>query len=162
MTDRYFSLSSLWLIFFLAVGLPAASAVSAETVDKAASPAETAKKHHKLVYQLNKADPDTIRSVLFSITEMKEKYADNIDIVVVAFGPGIHLLAHHPRRAIDPRRPQQAEYLSMTGVKFHACGNTMKALHWTKNDLLDFAEVVPVGAEDLMLLQEQGYQYISW
>ena len=119
-------------------------------------------KKHKLVYQLNKADPDTIRSVLFSVTEMKEKYADDIDIVVVAFGPGIHLLAQRPRRAIDPRRPQQAEYLSMTGVEFHACGNTLKSLHWNEDDLLDFAEVVPIGADDLMLLQEQGYQYISW
>ncbi|MCU7960617.1 MAG: DsrE family protein [gamma proteobacterium symbiont of Bathyaustriella thionipta] len=157
MTERHLSLHSLWLLFFLAVSLPLASAVSAET-DSPDAP----KKHHKLVYQLNKADPATVRSVLFSITEMKEKYADDIDIVVVAFGPGIHLLAQHPRRAIDPRRPEQAEYLSMTGVQFHACANTMKGLHWTANDLLDFAEVVPVGAEDLMLLQEQGYSYISW
>jgi intracellular sulfur oxidation DsrE/DsrF family protein len=47
-------------------------------------------------------------------------------------------------------------------VSFHACGNTMETLHWSEADLLDFAEVVDIGADDLMQLQEQGYSYISW
>ncbi|VAW68802.1 hypothetical protein MNBD_GAMMA10-1883, partial [hydrothermal vent metagenome] len=33
---------------------------------------------------------------------------------------------------------------------------------WTKDDLYDFAEVVDVGAVDLIELQEKGYSYISW
>jgi intracellular sulfur oxidation DsrE/DsrF family protein len=47
-------------------------------------------------------------------------------------------------------------------VEFHACANTMKSLGWTEEDLLPFAQVVDVGAADLMELQEQGYAYISW
>ena len=38
----------------------------------------------------------------------------------------------------------------------------MKSLGWTKDDILDFAEIVEIGADDLLLLQEQGYSYISW
>jgi hypothetical protein len=38
----------------------------------------------------------------------------------------------------------------------------MKSLNWTKNDLLDFARVVPIGVDDLMRLQERGFAYISW
>jgi len=38
----------------------------------------------------------------------------------------------------------------------------MEALQWTQDDLLDFVKVVPIGADDLMLLQEKGFSYISW
>jgi intracellular sulfur oxidation DsrE/DsrF family protein len=38
----------------------------------------------------------------------------------------------------------------------------MKSLGWTADDLVEFAEIVEVGADDLMTLQEQGYSYISW
>ena len=57
---------------------------------------------------------------------------------------------------------QRAGSLAAYGVAFHACGNTMKALQWTEKDLLPFAKVVAIGADDIMLLQEQGFAYISW
>ena len=38
----------------------------------------------------------------------------------------------------------------------------MKSLSWTDKDLVDFAEVVPVGVDDIMQLQEKGFTYISW
>jgi intracellular sulfur oxidation DsrE/DsrF family protein len=38
----------------------------------------------------------------------------------------------------------------------------MKSLDWGEENMLDFAEIVEIGADDLMLLQEQGYSYISW
>jgi intracellular sulfur oxidation DsrE/DsrF family protein len=38
----------------------------------------------------------------------------------------------------------------------------MKSLGWGPDDMLDFAEIVEIGADDLMTLQEQGYSYISW
>lgn len=128
----------------------------------AAQETETETATHKVVYQLNKADPDYIRSVLFSVTQLKEKYGDDIEIVVVAIGPGIHLLALNPERPVDSRRIEQAAYLEFSGVQFHACGNTLTSLGWDESDLVDYAEIVPIGADDLMLLQEQGYSYISW
>jgi intracellular sulfur oxidation DsrE/DsrF family protein len=57
---------------------------------------------------------------------------------------------------------QRVASLAAYGVSFHACGNTMKSLDWGKDDILDFAEIVEIGADDLMTLQEQGYSYISW
>ena len=53
---------------------------------------------HKLVYQFNKADPDYMQGVLFSVGEMLRKHGDNIHIVVTAIGPGIHILAKQPLR----------------------------------------------------------------
>jgi intracellular sulfur oxidation DsrE/DsrF family protein len=117
---------------------------------------------HKVVYQLNKADPDYIEHVLFSVGAMLRKHEDDIHIVVTVIGPGIHLLGENPQRPVPEALRQRAESLAMYGVEFHACGNTMKSLGWTEMDLLDFATVVEVGANDLMELQEQGYAYISW
>jgi intracellular sulfur oxidation DsrE/DsrF family protein len=117
---------------------------------------------HKVVYQFNKADPPYMDSVLFSVGEMLRKHGDNIHVVVTAIGPGIHILARKPLRPVSEEVQQRVSSLAAYGVSFHACGNTMKALDWSEADMLDFAEIVDIGADDLMLLQEQGYSYISW
>jgi len=117
---------------------------------------------HKLVYQLNKADPEYQKHILFSVGAMLRKWGDNISIVVVTIGPGLHILGKHPGRPVSEETKQRVASLSQYGVEFHACGNTMKSLKWTKKDLLPFAKYVEVGASDLMELQEQGYAYISW
>jgi intracellular sulfur oxidation DsrE/DsrF family protein len=117
---------------------------------------------HKVVYQFNKSDVDYMEHILFSVGAMLRKHPDNIHLVVTAIGPGIHILAKHPRRPVPEIIRQRVASLAAYGVSFHACGNTMKSLGWEKSDMLDFAEVVEVGAEDLMLLQEKGYSYISW
>ena len=117
---------------------------------------------HKLVYQFNKSDEDYHNAVLFSVGAMLRKYQDNINIVVVAIGPGIHVLAKNPERPVSKIIKQRVSSLAQYGVEFHACGNTLKSLGWDQKDVLPFATVVEVGAADLMELQEQGYSYISW
>lgn len=116
---------------------------------------------HKVVYQCSKAGDGYFTHILFSVGQLKAKYGDDIDIVVTCFGPGIHLLGKRPQREVPDDALDKLVYLDTFGVKFHACGNTMNALGWTKDDLHDFVTVVPIGAEDIMLLQEQGYQYIN-
>ena len=117
---------------------------------------------HKLVYQCNSADHEYLDHILFSCGEMLRKYGDDIELIVAAFGPGIHLLGKRPGRAISRNQQERAGSLNDYGVAFHACGNTMKSLGWTEDDLLDFARVVPVGVDDIMLLQEKGFAYLSW
>ena len=117
---------------------------------------------HRIVYQLNKADPEYINHILFSAGEMLRKYGDDIEIVIAAFGPGINLFGKHPVRPISPEAQQRVRSLASYGVQLHACGNTMKSLGWSKKDILDQATVVPIGVDDVMQLQEQGYSYISW
>lgn len=117
---------------------------------------------HNVVFQFNKADQDYHNAVLFAVGEMVRKYGDNITIVVTAFGPGIHILAKDPVRPVSEHIKQKVKSLVDYGVKFHACGNTMKALGWKDKDILPYAEVVKVGAADIMELQEKGYSYLSW
>lgn len=117
---------------------------------------------HKMVYQFNKGDAEYQEHVLFSVGAMLRKYGDNIRLVVTCFGPGIHILARRPLRPVSEEIRQRVSSLSHYGVEFHACGNTMKSLNWTRDDLVPFARVVEVGAADLLELQEQGYAYLSW
>ncbi len=117
---------------------------------------------HRVVYQLNKADATYQEHILFSAGAMLRKYGDNIKIVIVAIGPGIHILAKNPKRPVSEEIKQRVRSLNEYGVEFHACGNTMMTQGWKDADMLPFAKVVEVGASDLMELQEQGYSYISW
>ena len=117
---------------------------------------------HRVVYQCSEPGPDAYTHLLFSVSQLKEKHGDNIDIVVTCLGPGIHLFAKRPERPVPPGALEKMVYLDLAGVEFHACGNTMAAMGWKQQDMHDFVSVVPIGAEDLMLLQEQGYSYLKW
>ena len=117
---------------------------------------------HNVVYQLKEADEDYHKSILFSISQVLKTYGDNVTIVVTVIGKGIHTLAKNPKRPVSEMTKERINSLSHYGVKFHACGNTLKSLGWSKDDLYDFVEIVPVGAIDLIELQEKGYSYISW
>jgi len=119
------------------------------------------KSTHRLVYQCNKADHDYLETLLFSCGEMLRKYGDDIELVIAAIGPGLNLLANHPKRAITPIQQQRVKSLAQYGVRFQACGNTMKSMRWLETDLLDVAEIVPIGFDGIMQLQEQGFSYIS-
>ena len=118
---------------------------------------------HKLVYQLNQADPEYIGHILTSVGAMIGKYADNVALAVVAIGPGIHLLARRPGRPVpEALRQRAASQAAGYGVRFIACGNTLSSLGWTAQDLEPYARVEPVGAATLMELQEQGWAYLAW
>lgn len=116
---------------------------------------------HHIVYQCNKAEQEYLEHVLFSVGELVRRYAEEVEIVVACFGPGIHLLGKIPGRPIPELSQQRASSLAQYGVRFHACGNTMKSLGWTEKDIVDYAKIVPIGVEDIMLLQEKGFGYIS-
>ena len=120
------------------------------------------KSDHRIVYQCNKADPAYLAHILFSVGELIRKYGDNVEIVIACFGPGIHLLGKRPERPIPLELQQRVSSLAAYGVAFHACKNTMNTLRWNDQDMVDFAKVVPIGVEDIMLLQEQGFSYFSW
>lgn len=142
-------------------GLAAVSKVSqANSDDDLRFPGDPAE--HKVVYQFNKADEEYHKAVLFSVGAMLRKWEDNIEIVVVGIGPGLHILGKNPGRPVSEEIKQRVSSLSQYGVEFHACGNTMKPLGWHEDDLLPFVKTVDVGASHLMELQEQGYSYISW
>ncbi len=118
---------------------------------------------HKIVYQLNHHEPEYQEAVLNSIGAMLKKYVDDVSIVVVAWGPGLHLLAKKPKRPVSKTHQQRVRSMSESyGIEFIACGNTMHTIGWDKADMLDFVKIEEVGAAAVMELQEKGYAYIAW
>lgn len=117
---------------------------------------------HFIVYQLNESDHEYHQHVLGSVGAMVGKYEDNIDIVVACFGRGIHVLAKEPGRPVEDSIKEKINSLAAQGVKFHACGRTLKSMKWTDENLISLAKIVDVGVADIMELQEQNYVYFSW
>lgn len=120
------------------------------------------KSDHQIVYQCNQADNDYLSHILFSVGELIRKYGDNVEVIVACFGPGIHLIGDPPERPVSKTNQERAASLATYGVAFHACGNTMSSLGWTEDNLVAYAKIVPIGVEDIMLLQEKGFSYLAW
>lgn len=118
---------------------------------------------NKIVYQLNKADPEYQLEIFNSVSAMLGKFVDDISIVVVVWGPGIHILAKQPQRPVSKLYQQRVRSMAESyGVKFIACENTMKTIGWGAKDMQEFVEVEDFGAAAIMRLQQQGYAYLAW
>jgi intracellular sulfur oxidation DsrE/DsrF family protein len=118
---------------------------------------------HKAVYMWNKADAGYQKSILNSIQAMIKRYGDNVEVAVVAIGPGLHPLAKKPQREVDSLTYERIESFAKDyKVRWIACGNTMNTLHWEDKDIRPFAEYAEVGAAALMELQEEGYKLLVW
>jgi intracellular sulfur oxidation DsrE/DsrF family protein len=64
-------------------------------------------------------------------------------------------------RSTDPEVRQMLEALQAQGLAFGACGNTMKGMNVTLEQLARGAKALPQGGVvRVMELQEQGFSYI--
>jgi intracellular sulfur oxidation DsrE/DsrF family protein len=118
---------------------------------------------HKVAYMFNQADLAYQTSVLNSIQAMVKTYGDNVSIAVVAIGPGIHVLAKSPKRAVDKDIADRVDNFAKSyKVRFIACGNTMTTVGYAQSDMKPFTEYALVGAAALMRLQETGHKAIFW
>ncbi|MFA9459702.1 DsrE family protein [Thiohalorhabdus methylotrophus] len=117
----------------------------------------------KVLYQLNHAEPEYQRHIVHSASVVLKHYNNHVAIVLECFGPGIHLLLKEPQRPVDPGLRERVRSLSAYGVKFHACGETLKALDLGKEALIDEAVYVASGVVDMVELQRnKGYTYVAW
>lgn len=118
---------------------------------------------HRLAVQVDVNDPATMNLVLNNVSNAAKHYSDigqNVEIEVVAFGPGLHMLR-------DDTSPVKARIKSMSettpALTFSACGNTRENM--TKAEAKDIpliseAKVTKSGVVRLMELQERGWSYL--
>jgi len=118
---------------------------------------------HKVVIHVDDNDPARMNMALNNVANVK-KYYDSVDekveIEVVAYGPGLHMLRADTSPVSDRISQMSLEIEDLT---FSACGNTHSAM--TKKagkdvELVEEANMVPSGVIQLITLQEQGYAYI--
>lgn len=78
----------------------------------------------------------------------------NVDIEVVAYGPGIAMLK------ADSLVGNRIEDAGKDGVRVVACENTMKNQKLVKDDMLRGIAYAPAGVVQIMERQKQGWSYI--
>lgn len=113
---------------------------------------------HKVVIQVSTDDPRTQTIALNNAVNLQKGYGmDNVDVQIVAYGPGLSLLTKNSKNAT------RVESMAMQNVTFNACANTMAKIERKKGHkpaLANGVKVVPGGVGRIMELQEQGYAYI--
>ena len=119
----------------------------------------TAAGSHRLVIQVSTDDARTQKIALNNAVNLQKVYGiDNVDIEIVAYGPGLGLLTKKSKQA------KRVKSLALQNIKFSACGNTIKKV--TKKNkgkapaLVAGVGVVPAGVVRIMELQEEGYSYL--
>ena len=112
----------------------------------------------KLVIQVSTADPLTQKIALNNAVNVQKSLGmDNVDVEIVAYGPGLSLLTKKSQQA------SRVTSLAMQDITFSACANTMAKVEkksGKKPILLEGVTVVPAGVLRIMELQQQGYAYI--
>jgi intracellular sulfur oxidation DsrE/DsrF family protein len=80
--------------------------------------------------------------------------AANVDIEIVAYGPGIGMLK------ADSVVGTRVDEALAAGVKVVACENTMRGQKLGKPDMLSGVGYVSAGVVEIMQRQQQGWAYI--
>ena len=122
-------------------------------------------KPHRIAIQIDQNDPQVMNMVLNNATNVIEYYRaknEDVDIDVVAYGPGLHMLRADTSPVQD--RVKRLKDMVFPGkIQFSACNNTRQGMEKTEGHaipILSDATIVPSGVVHLMELQEQGWSYV--
>lgn len=117
-------------------------------------PGKTAAQN-RIVIQVNEEDGKKWIAVLANIRNIQaELSAKNVRIAVVAIGFGLGMVT------ADSIAANEVQDALATGVEFVACGNSMKAQHIDKADLVAGVGVATAGYVEIMQRQQQGWAYL--
>lgn len=115
---------------------------------------------HKVVIQVSSADATVQKIALNNAVNVQKHFGlDNVDVEIVAYGPGLGILTKNKKN----KQAKRVASLAMSNITFSACGNTMKKIAKKKGKapkLIAGVKVVPAGVIRIMELQGKGYSYI--
>ncbi len=140
--------SGLFAAALLASTLCCAGTAGAQTPQGAAQ-------RSRVVIQVSDAEPAKWNLALNNARNIQTDLgAANVDIEIVAYGPGIGMLKS------DSLVGNRIEEAGKAGVKVVACENTMHGQKLTQADMLSGVGYVAAGVVELMQRQQQGWAYI--
>jgi intracellular sulfur oxidation DsrE/DsrF family protein len=123
-------------------------------------------KPHRVAIQVDQNDPQVMNLALNNVNAVIEYYRgknQDVDIDVVAYGPGLHMLRADTSPVAD--RIKHFKDMAFPGkVQFSACNNTKQGMEKAEGhaiSVLPEATVVPSGVVHVMELQEQGWSYVK-
>ena len=109
----------------------------------------------RVVIQVSDNDPKRWALALNVASNIqKELGADKVEVALVAFGPGISMLAAEAEIA------NRLSDAMTSGVAVEACSNSMKVAKLIPDDLTKNVVVVPAGAVEIMKRQRAGWTYL--
>jgi intracellular sulfur oxidation DsrE/DsrF family protein len=108
---------------------------------------------NRIVFQINEEDSRKWNTVLANINNVQEELG-KVEVAVVVIGPALGMLKAD---ALTANKVQDA---MAAGVRFVACGNSMKAQGLTKDDMIDHIAYARAGYVELMRLQQGGWTYL--
>ena len=109
----------------------------------------------RVVIQVSDAEPAKWNLALNNARNIQTDLgAANVDIEIVAYGPGIGMLKS------DSVVGNRIDEAGKAGVKVVACENTMHGQKLTQADMLNGIGYVSAGVVELMQRQQQGWAYI--
>lgn len=114
---------------------------------------------HKIVIQSSSADAELQNLALVIAGNLQKHYGmDNVQIEVVAYGPGFGILTQ------DGPNAEKVKSLVDNNIKFSACEGTMKFIASQNNGkapkLVKGVGTVEDGVVRVVELQEKGYAYV--
>jgi uncharacterized protein len=122
-------------------------------------------KAHHIAIQVDQNDPQVMNLALNNASNVIEYYRskhEDVDIDVVAYGPGLHMLRADTSPVQD--RIKRLKDMAFPGkIQFSACDNTRKGMEKAEGHpiaIVTDATVVPSGVVHLMELEEQGWSYV--
>ncbi len=122
-------------------------------------------KPYRIAIQVDQNDPALMNLVLNNVSNLTEYYhskGEQVQIEVVAYGPGLNMLREDKSPVKDRlKRIKKGSFPST--VNFSACHNTMMGMEKAEGHpipIVPQASVVPAGVVRLSELQEQGWSYI--
>lgn len=114
-----------------------------------------AAKRNRIVIQVSDNDPAKWNLALNNAKNLQEDVgAANVDIEIVAYGPGIGML-----KLESPTGSRIADAMK-ANVKVIACENTMRGQKLTRDDMLPAISYVPAGVTEIMKKQTEGWAYL--
>ena len=112
-------------------------------------------KRQKIVIQVSDNDPAKWNLALNNAKNVQDDLgAANVDIEIVAYGPGISML-----KLESPTGSRIAEAMK-ANIKIVACENTMHGQKLTKDDMLGGIGYVNAGVVEIMKKQSEGWAYL--
>jgi len=133
-----------------------ASAQDAPMPAPFASPVPSIDHPRKIVLSLSERDPARVNEVISNIGNVQKFYgADNVQIALIAYGPGIHAVLKNDSMV-------RARILSLIaiGIDVLACNATLQTLHLSAADLIPGVRIVPNGIPAIVELQVAGWYYV--
>ena len=126
------------------------AACAADAGAQAAAPAK-----NRVVMQVSDGEPAKWNLALNNARNLQSDLgAANVEIEIVAYGPGIGMLKR------DSAVATRVDDALSSGVKVVACENTMRAQKLAQSDMLPSIGYVGAGVVEIMQRQQQGWSYL--